>query len=243
MKKLFTIFIAATSALLLTKGQLEGHMSDSNSVEIVCILDRSGSMESIIEDAIGGFNSFLEDQQKLPGIANLTVVFFDSEKPFDIWCESTPVADVQKLTREIYNPGAMTPLLDAIGKTIESSKVRLEKDCKKDQKVIVVVMTDGLENYSKEFTRKQIFDKISEQEKDHNWEFVFLAANQDAIVEGKKLGFASGRSVNFASTAAGTQRAYQTVNTAVSSYRSGADIDSAMAGLKKNKDGEVPPNK
>ena len=233
MKTFFLIPIILIGLLFNSK-ELEGRMKNSKSipVEIVCLLDRSGSMEAIVDDAVGGFNSFLEEQQKLPGEANLTVVFFNSENPFDIWCEGTPIKDVQKMTKEDYSPANLTPLLDALGKTIAFSKERANKLCgKKNQKVIMAILTDGLENYSKEYKRDQIFISIQEQKKDHGWEFIFLAANQDAIGSGASYGFTSARSVSFGADSVGTRAAYHAVNVTVGAYRSGlvgADLDSVV---------------
>lgn len=232
--KIFFLIPIILIGLLFNSKELEGQVKNPKSVpvEIICLLDRSGSMNAIVEDAVGGFNSFLEEQQKLPGEANLTVVFFNSENPFDIWCEGTPIRDVQKMTEEDYSPANLTPLLDAIGKTIVFSKERANKLCgKNNQKVIMAILTDGLENYSREYKKDQIFDSIQKQKKDHGWEFVFLAANQDAIESGSSYGFTSARSVNYAADSVGTRAAYGTVSTTVRAFRSGlsgADLDSVV---------------
>ena len=125
---------------------------------LTVILDRTGSMESIRDDTIGGFNSFLEEQQKLPGQATITLVQFDSQDPYEVICRFTPALEVPKLNREMYVPRAQTPLLDAIGRGVNDLEASLAKlaDNARPSKVVLAIVTDGQENASREFTRVQI---------------------------------------------------------------------------------------
>lgn len=160
---------------------------NTNLTEIACVLDRSGSMEPIREDAIGGFNSFLESQKKQPGEARLTLVLFDNE--YLVPENGTPLARVKPLDATTYVPRGSTALYDAIGRTINEVGARLAATPEPDRpgKVIVAILTDGQENASTEFTRETIAGMISHQRKAYSWEFVFLAANQDAVTAARDI--------------------------------------------------------
>ena len=129
---------------------------------ITVILDRTGSMESIRDDIIGGFNAFLEEQQKLPGKATMTLVQFDSQDPYEIICRFALASEVPKLDRNVYVPRASTPLLDAIGRGINDLEASIGSMDKKAQplKVVLAIVTDGQENASREFNKAQIVKMI-----------------------------------------------------------------------------------
>ena len=182
--------------------------------EIVIVLDRSGSMSAICSDAIGGFNNFIREQKKLPGKANLTLAQFDNE--YEIVHEHVPLKDVPELTDETYHPRATTALLDAIGRTI------VKADELKTKQVSFVILTDGCENASREYNRSQIFDLIKNRT-ESGWQFVFLAANQDAIQAGGDIGIAKGQSLTFAHTGDGVKAAYSMTSSQVAGYRAGIE--------------------
>ena len=213
-------------------------MTDQNLTEIVCIIDRSGSMGSIRDDAIGGFNTFLEDQKKHPGEARLTYAQFDDV--YEVIHNGVDIQKVEPIDHETYQPRGSTALLDAIGKTITTVGERLSKtpEHEKPGKVVVVILTDGKENASQEYNRQQIFDLITQQREQWQWEFVFLAANQDAIESGHGLGIA--HAANFSPDSFGARGAYANVSDAISSYRTTAhagdlDVDDAMSKDSKSK--------
>jgi len=146
---------------------------------IYVILDRSGSMESCRADTIGGFNTFIKKQKELKAdTAFLSLYLFDHI--YEISFENKKIDQVEPLSYETFEPRGQTALLDAIGKTITSIK-------DDDSNVIIVIITDGEENSSREFSKTKINELIS-QKKEKGWEFVFLGANQDAIQEASKLG-------------------------------------------------------
>lgn len=190
-----------------------------NYSEIVVVLDRSGSMQAILEDAIGGFNSFLESQKSVPGDANLTLVLFNDKYKFVL--ENVPLGMAKPLDKEIYVPHSTTALLDALGDTIDRAGAYLSGLPEDDRpnKVIFAILTDGLENASHRFTREQIFDKITHQREVYKWEFIFLAANQDAIQAGMSIGVPRMDTYSFASTPEGTQTAYKSMNMSVTRAR------------------------
>lgn len=187
--------------------------------EIVCIIDRSGSMESIRADAIGGFNAFLEEQQKLPGEAHLTLVLFDHE--YERLFEGLPLADVPPLSHTTYVPRGTTALLDAVGRTIDEVGARLAAtpEAERPTKVLVCILTDGQENASRGYTRQRVREMIEHQQQKYSWEFQFLAANQDAFAEAGHLGIAPGDVATFVADSAGTLGAFATISQRVARTR------------------------
>lgn len=188
--------------------------------ELIFILDRSGSMGSMQEEAIGGFNSFLKEQQGLPDKANLTLVLFDNN--YELVYNGMNINDVVPLTSDTYKLGGTTALLDAIGRTVNDVNKRLtstvkcgscgHESQKPKGKVLVAVLTDGLENASSDFSKKQINELIDKQSKEFDWQFMFLAANQDAISEGTGLGMIANSSVNYSFDSRGMTRGFSTLN-------------------------------
>lgn len=176
---------------------------NKNLTEIAFILDRSGSMQTVAPAAISGFNDFLRDQQAAPGQARLTLVLFDDE--YLVPVDNIPVQEVVLLNSDTYLPRASTALLDAIGETIERVGRRLENTQESDRpgKVIVAILTDGLENASEKFTWKQISAKIRHQTDQYGWDFLFLGANQDAIATAANLNIGAANAALFAADPAG----------------------------------------
>lgn len=181
--------------------------------EVVVVMDESGSMASVLNDVIGGFNTFIEDQKKEKGACNLTLVKF-STNVANVY-ESKDIQDVEPLDRANYTPGGSTALFDAIVSSIKGLKVRKTKATK----VLFLIMTDGEENCSKEVTTKAAVKKIVDDciSKD-KFEFMYIGANQDAFSEGNSLGI--GKSLNYISDSKGTQSAYRCISNVVTCYRS-----------------------
>ena len=189
--------------------------------DISVILDRSGSMESVKTDTIGGFNAFLKTQKEAPGEALLTLAQFDDQ--YEIVHSGKNIQDVTNLTAETFVPRGMTALLDAIGRTINATGVRLSAlpEAQRPGKVIFVILTDGQENKSTEFTREKISEMIKHQTEVYKWDFVFLGANQDAIQAGASIGVMAGNSMTYAANAKGTQAAFVSVGATMCAYRGG----------------------
>jgi len=187
--------------------------------EIACVIDRSGSMNSIRSDAIGGFNSFLKSQQEEPGEARVTLVLFDHE--YQVTYENTEINNVPPLDNSTYEPRGTTALLDAIGRTIDDVGTRLGNTAEENRpgQVIVAILTDGLENASRQYSRKQIFDKITHQREKYNWEFVFLAANQDAISAARELAIDAADAEMFTADEAGAAQAFAAMDSRVAMKR------------------------
>jgi uncharacterized protein YegL len=193
--------------------------------EIGIIVDKSGSMGHVANDAIGGFNTFLKEQKKCPGDANITIVLFDHE--VSVLTDRKPVADAPELTEENYRPGGTTALYDAIGQTINRIGDQLNNlpEDERPEKVIIAILTDGEENASSSFHREQINEMISHQTDVYKWVFVFLAANQDAFAAGASIGISKGNIANYAGTGEGTREALCFMACATTRYRSTPDAD------------------
>lgn len=196
--------------------------------EIIMIVDRSGSMAEIRTDAIGGFNTFLEDQKKLPGDALLTLVLFNNN--YDVLYDGVPIELVEPMTEETYVPTGGTALLDAIGKAVNQAGVRLAAmdESARPSKVIVVILTDGEENSSREFSKAQISEILAHQKEKYSWEVIFLSSDMNAIADATKgpNAYMAPSSVRgFIPDSNGARMAYGSISRAVSSYRSGKGVD------------------
>lgn len=153
--------------------------------DITLVVDRSGSMQDIRTDAEGGVNAFVKNQAKESGQAYLTLVQFDTE--YEFLHKGVPIGEVPKYT---LTPRGRTALLDAIGRAINETGERLSKMDEADRPglVVFVVMTDGHENSSHEFSKSRIREMIQHQQEKYGWQFTFLGADQDAFAEADALG-------------------------------------------------------
>lgn len=161
---------------------------NTNLTEIAYILDRSGSMGGMEEAAITGFNGFLQSQLDAPGDVNLTLLLFDNE--FLLVHDRTPLQEVRPIDAETYEPRGSTALLDAIGRAIDAlgSKIAKQPEAERPGKVIIAIYTDGEENASRQYDLHKINKMITHQREKYAWEFLFLAANQDAIATASQMG-------------------------------------------------------
>ena len=163
--------------------------------DITLVIDRSGSMEAIKTDAEGGVNSFIAEQAAEPGEAVVTLLQFDTE--YEFVHQGVPICDVPKYK---LVPRGATALLDAVGRAINETGERLAKMAESDRPglVIVVVVTDGQENSSQEFTKALLKEMIERQQNEYNWHFTFLGANQDAFDEAGGIGIHAAGVANYA---------------------------------------------
>ena len=173
--------------------------------EIAYILDRSGSMSGMEEAAVAAFNAFLKSQLDVPGDARLTLVLFDDQ--YEVPVAGLPVGQVPELTAATYTPRGGTALLDAIGRTIKENDARIRSlpDAEKPDKVILAIFTEGEENASIHYTMKHLSDLISLYRREKGWEFLFLAANQDAIATAAGLSIHAADTSNIQYTAVGVK--------------------------------------
>lgn len=207
-------------------------ISEKGETELVFILDRSASMKGLESDTIRGFHSMIERQKKQKGKVRVTVVLFD-----DV-CEELyfrkKIKKIPEMTEKEYFVRGCTALLDAMGRTLYRL-IRVEKEKKGSKsQVIFVIITDGLENSSREYTYGAI-KKIIERQKKKGWEFLFLGANMDAVREAANFGISSDRSVTFCNDREGVALNYEVVGDAISSIRSASEQNSAIDGSWKEK--------
>jgi hypothetical protein len=184
---------------------------NNNLTEIAFVLDRSGSMQSLVEPAITGFNRLLREQQQEPGSARFTLALFDDQ--YEVPFHSVPIAEVVELDTTTYVPRGSTALLDAIGRTIDELGAKLAATPEADRpgQVIVAILTDGEENASHRYTWRDIAARIRHQTRNYQWKFLFLGANQDAIATASKMSIHAADASNFAVSGP----SYDSVNEAV----------------------------
>jgi Mg-chelatase subunit ChlD len=178
-------------------------------------------MQSIRDDVIGGFNTFVEDQKKVAGEASITLVQFDEQDPYEIIYDFAKLSDVRPLTAETFVPRGWTPLLDAIGRGINDCGQRLAQipESERPEKVIFCIITDGQENRSKEFKKEQITKMVKEQTDQWKWEFLFLSCDLAAIDDAVSYGIAKGNTMSFLKTKDGTRAGYTTLSNMVKTSR------------------------
>jgi Mg-chelatase subunit ChlD len=190
-------------------------------VHVYFLLDRSGSMNVIRSDVIGGFNSFVEDQRAQPGRCLMTLIQFDGGDPHEVLESARPIEQVAPLSHSRFVPRGNTPLFDAMGHAIADATIRMEKlgaNGEPYEEIVFVTFTDGFENASREYTRAKIFELIRKRQ-ESGWSFVYLGANQDAYAESQNLGYASGSVQNFTSDARGTMLAFSSTSGSISRRR------------------------
>ena len=157
------------------------------------VLDETGSMSVRIPETISGFNEYIGGLKRLKAPVSVTLTKFNSKKIEVIYADKL-IKDVPLLDRDTYSPNELTPLYDAVGKTI--SAIEQKKFGKKT--VLVVIITDGQENASKEYNRGQIFNMVTEKQRKNGWTFVFMGADQDAWLAGQVMGIVKANTLSFA---------------------------------------------
>lgn len=193
-------------------------ITPDETVLVTFVLDRSGSMVSCWDATITGFNEFKNDQARQPGRTLFSLTTFNTE--VNVEHKVTDVGEIPDLDRHSYHPDGMTALYDAVAYTIRNLESKLAGMQEKPTRNLFVIMTDGEENSSKEWTRDTLFDLIKEKEA-AGWDFVYLGANQDAYAVASSIGVAAGNTSGYVADAAGTQAAFASVMTSTRSYRSG----------------------
>ena len=191
----------------------------NNTTELVCVLDRSGSMSGLESDTIGGFNSLIAKQKKEDGACFVSTVLFDTE--CNVLHDRVPIEKISQMTASDYVPGGCTALLDALGGAIHHigniHKYAREEDV--PEHTIFVITTDGLENASKRYTSSKVKRMIERQKNRYGWEFIFLAANIDAVETAEHIGISRNRAANYRADGEGTASMFSVMSKAVSAVR------------------------
>ena len=191
----------------------------NNITELVFILDRSGSMNGLEEDTIGGFNSLVEKQRNIEGKCFVTTVWFDGE--VETLHDRIELNEIPLMTKKDYYVRGCTALIDAIGKTIDHistiHKYAREEDI--PEKTLFVIITDGLENASHHYCAESVRKTIKSKEK-KGWEFLFIGANIDAVSTARTYGISEDNAVDYIADKKGSRVVYDSVCAAVGSVRS-----------------------
>lgn len=215
-------------------------MTKPNTTLVAVVLDRSGSMGFIRQPTIDGFNGFLAEQKKSTADeARLTLVQFDHE--YLVVHNNLPLADVPDLTAETFVPRGNTALLDALGRAIISTGETLAAmaEDERPEQVVFVIITDGQENASREYTKAKIAEMVKIQTEVYKWQFVFLGANMDAIGEGAGMGVHLNNAMTFSADERGVGVMYRSLSNNVKSYRAVRDF-SALSFTDEQRDANKP---
>jgi uncharacterized protein YegL len=193
--------------------------------ELVFILDKSGSMSGLEADTIGGYNSMLAKQKAVDGECYITTVLFDNN--YELLHDRIDIKAVSPITDKEYQVGGSTALLDAIGRTINKIG-NAQKHTAEDyraEKVMFVIITDGEENSSREYTAEKIKAQIERQKEKYGWEFIFLGANIDAVQTAGRFGIAPDRAVDYLADSEGTKLNFKVMASAVATFRESGTVD------------------
>lgn len=188
---------------------------------IVVLLDRSGSMETIASDVVGGYNTFIKEQREAGADASVTLVQFDSEDSQEVVYDGLPIAEIPKLTSKTFIPRGSTPLFDATGKLVARIREQRANDARPTNEqpdVVFVTITDGEENESSEFSLPQLKQLIANCEKE-GWTFVYLSAGIDAYGDAGDLGVNSGRARAFRASKGGADAMFSNLSSSMLTLR------------------------
>lgn len=203
--------------------------------ELVFILDRSGSMSGLESDTIGGFNAMLEKQRKEAGECNITTVLFDDN--YELLHDRIDIRAVSPMTDKEYYVRGTTALLDAIGRTIHKL-VAVQRSSSEDyraEKVMFVIITDGYENASREFSSDKVKAMIEHEKEKYGWEFIFLGANIDAVETASHFGISADRAVDYVPDGAGTALNFDAMSETVACFRATGTVpDAPLEAIRKD---------
>lgn len=183
--------------------------------ELVFLLDRSGSMSGLEEDTIHGFNSMIRRHKKSKSKVYVSTVLFDHEAL--LLHDRREIRSLEKMTERDYFVRGSTALLDAVGRSI-LHMIDIQKKKKSASKVLFVITTDGMENASREFSRRQVKHLIERQQREYGWEFIFLGANIDSEETAAGIGISRERAVNYLCDRQGISLNFRAVSEAIASY-------------------------
>lgn len=206
-------FVASSESIIKVK-------KEPDVLDLVFILDKSGSMSGFESDTIGGYNSVLTENKGKNSKTYITTILFNDET--SLLHNREPIAKVSNLTLDDYPVGGYTALLDAIGEGIE--KMRENRKVTKNNNVLFVIITDGQENSSRKYSSAKIKAMIKSAEMEDKWDFIFLGANIDAISEAENIGIKSSNATGYVQDGTGYDKAYRAVNKVVEAKQKSAPI-------------------
>jgi uncharacterized protein YegL len=196
----------------------------NNITELVFILDRSGSMAGLESDTIGGFNAMIEKQKKQNGECYVSTVLFDNES--EVIHDRVKLSEIKPMTDRDYTVRGCTALIDAIGGAIHHigniHKYARPEDV--PENTMFIITTDGMENASRKYSGNRVRAMIERQKEKYGWEFIFVAANIDAVETAKSFGISEDRAVNYHADKQGTACVYNAVSDAVCAVRACAPL-------------------
>ena len=201
--------------------QNAGKNHSEEPMKVWLLLDRSGSMRLLRRAVVAETNRLLDEQRKQEGGCRITLAQFDSRAPFELIIDDEPISGVRPLRKEDYAPRGGTPLFDAIGSLVARADERIrrrERDGQPEEDQTLIILTDGLENASREFTGAQIA-ALLDARKEMGWAIAYLGANQDALAEAGRIGVDRRSASNFRATDDGLSRAYSSMIRGISERR------------------------
>lgn len=224
-------------------------MTQPNYTDITVIIDRSGSMASRREETIGGFNTFIDEQRKGHGRVTVSLIQFDDsydnvEKTDALAFQGLDINSVPKLCAAKYVPRGSTALRDAMGRTINEvgSRLAAMPEHERPATVMIVVISDGYENASREFNQERLRSMVTHQQDRYGWNFVFIGTNQDSVLTAGSYGINAGNAMNYSSNAGGTEAMYKSLSRATHEVRTsgsaGRNMNIATAAVRLSDDEE-----
>ncbi len=200
---------------------------EKNLTELVFILDKSGSMAGLERDTIGGFNSMLEKQRSADGGCCITTVLFNNR--YELLHDRIDIQAVSALTDKEYQAGGSTALLDAIGCTIAKliAVQRSKTEAYRAKRVMFVIITDGEENASREYSVQKVKSMIEYEQSKYGWEFIFLGANIDAVETAGRFGIRADRAADYVPDGIGTELNFMAMSDTVSCFRTTGAVPAA----------------
>ena len=200
-------------------GGIQPEIMPNMDTELVFIIDRSGSMSGFEADTIGGFNSMIEKQKDGEGKVFVSTVLFDNES--SVLHDRVLIQKIQPMTKRDYIVGGCTALLDAIGGAIRHIG-NIHKYARPEDvpaHTVFIITTDGMENASRNYSSAKVKEMIKRQTEKYGWEFIFLAANIDAVETAENIGIRRERAANYCQTPNGVSRSYYAMSEAITSVR------------------------
>ncbi len=192
--------------------------------ETAFILDRSGSMDKVLEPTIKGFNDYLAEQKTVEN-ASITITLIQFDDKYEVNYESKNVKEVEDLTTSTYVPRGMTALYDTIGKAITDTSDRYKKLTIKPDKTVFVIITDGANNICEKWTKISVKAEILKRQAEDKWSFVFLGANIDAFAEAGSLGIAVGNTQSYEANEKGVTESFRSISRGMVNYSASMDCN------------------